>query len=160
LQIRATLLPSELREAALISRPGRFWLRFFAANWYATVICLLVAGIAINGLINHEKLHWGPLAGVFAFGAFFIWLPWFRWNSALEKAANAASAKSGTVSLETDGVRSTFANGGSSFVPWFSFSTWKEGKNIFLLSGENTAILPIDAGTRDSIRALLMSHIS
>jgi hypothetical protein len=159
-QVRATLSPSELKEAARISRPSRFWLRFFAANWYSTVICLMVVGIDINALVNHRVVRWGPMAGVFAFGAFFIWLSWFRWNATLEKAAGALSAKSGTVSLDTDGIRSTFANGGSSFVPWSSFSAWKEGKNIFLLSGENAAILPVDDGTRDSIRSLLMSYIS
>jgi hypothetical protein len=159
-QIRATLSPSELKEAARISRPRRFWLRFFAANWYSTAICLLVVGIAINALLNHQDVRWGPMAGVFAFGAFFICLSWFRWNAALEKAANAISAKSATVSLDADGIRATFANGGSSFVPWSSFSAWKEGKNIFLLSGENSAVLPIDDGNRDSIRSLLMSRIS
>lgn len=160
MQIRATLSPSELKEAARISRPSRFWLRFFAANWYSTVICLLVVGIAINALLNHQDVRWGPMAGVFAFGAFFIWLSWFRWNAALDKAASAISAKSATVSLNADGIRATSANGGSSFVPWSSFSAWKEGKNIFLLSGENAAVLPIDDGNRDSIRSLLMSRIS
>jgi arginine exporter protein ArgO len=97
-QIRATLSPSELKEAARISRPSRFWLRFFAANWYSTAICLLVVGIAINALLNHQDVRWEPMAGVFAFGAFFIWLSWFRWNAALDKAAGAISAKSAKVS--------------------------------------------------------------
>lgn len=160
MQIRATLSLSELKEAARISRPSRFWLRFFAANWYSTAICLLVVGVAVNALVNHQNMRWGPMAGIFAFGAFFIWLSWFRWGAALNKAASGMSAKSGAVSLDADGIRVTFANGGSSFVPWSSFSAWKEGKSIFLLRGENTAILPIDDGNRDSIRSLLMSRIS
>jgi hypothetical protein len=91
-----------MKEAVRISRPSRFWLRFFAANWYSTALCLLVVGVAINALLNHENVRWGPMAGVFAFGAFFIWLSWFRWNARLEKAAVALSTKSGTVSLDSD----------------------------------------------------------
>jgi hypothetical protein len=92
-----------MKEAVRISRPSRFWLRFFAANWYSTALCLLVVGVAINALLNHENVRWGPMAGVFAFGAFFIWLSWFRWNARLEKAAAVAlSTKSGTVSLDSD----------------------------------------------------------
>lgn len=159
MQIRATLTPAEMKEAARISRPNRFWFRFFAANWYSTVLCLLVLGVAINSLLNHENVRWGPMAGVFAFGAFFIWLSWFRWNARLEKAAAALSAKSGTVSLGSDGIRSTFANGGSSFVPWSSFSSWKEGRSIFVLNGESAAILPSDDGNRDSIRSLIKANV-
>lgn len=160
MQIRATLTPSELKEAALISRPSRFWLRFFAANWYMSALAVLIIGIAINALVNHQDAHWGRMAGMFAIPVFFIWFSWFRWNARLAKIANAASAKSGTVSLDTDGIRSTFATGASNFVPWSSFSAWKEGRSVFLLTGESSAILPVDDGTRDSIRSLLASKIS
>jgi hypothetical protein len=159
-QIRATLSPTELKEAALISRPSRFWLRFFAANWYMSVLALLIIGVAINAIVNHQDARWGPMAGMFAIAVFFIWFSWFRWNARLVKIASAASAKSGTVSLDPDGIRSTFANGASNFVPWSSFSAWKEGKSIFLLSGDSSAVLPIDGGNRDTIRSILMSRIS
>lgn len=160
MQIRAVLTPSEMKEAAHISRPNRFWFRFLAANWYSTVLCLLMVGVSINALLNHETVRWGPLAGVFAFGAFFIWLSWFRWNARLEKAAEVLSAKSGTITLGSDGLRSTFANGGSNFVPWSSFTACKEGSSIFVLTGESAAVLPIDDGNRDSIRSLIRAHVN
>lgn len=160
MQIRATLTPSEIKEAVRTSRPNRFWLRFLAANWYSTVLCLLIVGVAINGLLKHQNVRWGPIAGFLAFAAFFLWLSWFRWNARLEKAAAALNAKSGTIALDSDGIRSTFANGGTSFVPWSSFTAWKEGKSIFVLTGESAAILPIEDGNRDSIRSLIRAHVN
>lgn len=143
-----------------MSRPRRFWLRFFVANWYATTLCVLIIGVAVNAIINHQHPQWKAMAGVFGVATFFLWFSWYRWNANLAKAAITVSAKSGSVSLDTDGVRSTFASGATTFVPWSTFSAWKEGQNTFLLTGENAMILPFDEGTRDSIRSMLMSRIS
>jgi hypothetical protein len=118
MQVRATLSPSELKEAALIVRPTRFWLRFFAANWYFTVICLLVLGIAINGVVTHQTLQWRNMAIVFCIAGGFIWFSWNRWNAKLTKIAETASARSGMQVLDNDGIRTTSQSGASNFVPW------------------------------------------
>jgi hypothetical protein len=100
------------------------------------------------------------MAGLFAFGAFFIWFSWNRWNANLTKSAGSLNRNAGTVSLDSDGIRSMFANGASSFVPWSSFSGWKEGESVFLLTGDSSALLPIDDGNREAIRSMLTSKIS
>jgi hypothetical protein len=161
MQVRAAIAPDELKEAARLSRPRYFWLRFFAANWYATAICLLVIGVGVNALIYHEHPKWGSMGIIFAIGAFFIGLSWYRWNARLSKAAGAASARSGTLALDMDGIRTTLVSGASTFVPWSSYSKWAEGRTVFLLTGKDgAAILPIDYGSREAIRGLLMSKIS
>jgi hypothetical protein len=161
MQVRATLSPSELKEAALIVRPTKFWLRFFAANWYCTAICLLIIGIAINGVVTHQQLHWRNMAIVFCIAAGFIWFSWNRWNAKLAKIAETAGTRSGTLVLDSDGIRTTSQSGASNFVPWSSYEKWKEGKGVFLLTGsDGAAIIPIDDGHRDSIRMLLTSKIS
>lgn len=161
MQVRATLSPSELKEAALLVRPTRFWLRFFAANWYSTMICLLGLGTAINAVVTHQQLHWVKMAIVFCIGAGFIWSSWNRWNAKLAKISETATARSGMLVLDNDGIRTTSQSGASNFVPWSSYEQWKEGKGVFLLTGsDGAAIIPIDDGYRDSIRALLVSKIT
>ncbi|HZY63015.1 MAG TPA: YcxB family protein [Edaphobacter sp.] len=160
MQVRATVSATELQEAARLSRPRLFWLKFFAANWYSSVICLLVVGVAINALINHERMNWGAMAMVFAICVGFIGFSWFRWNSSLAKSAEAASARAGTLSLDSDGVRTRLASGTSTFIPWSTYSKWIEGRSVFLVTGnDGTTVIPIDDGNRDAIRSLLMSKI-
>jgi hypothetical protein len=161
MQIRSTITPDELQEAVRISRPKRFWLRFFAANWYSSAICLLIIGVAIHALVYNEHPKWGSMAVGFAIFASFIGFSWYRWNAKLSKIAEAASARSGTFSLDADGVRTILASGSSTFVPWSSYDKWTEGKNVFLLTGKDgSAIIPIDDGNRETLRGLLVSKIS
>ena len=160
MQIRAAVSPSELQEAARMSRGRSFWLRFFAANWYGTALLLLVVVVGANGAIHHQQMKWGAMLGFAAICVFFIGLSWYRWNSRLAKIAGASNARSGTLSLESDGIRMTSASGASTFVPWSSYNKWIEGKSVFLLTGnDGTAILPIDDGNRESVRGLLTSQI-
>lgn len=144
-----------------MSRGKSFWLRFFAANWYATIICLLILGVAANALIYHQQAKWGDMSAIFAIFAFFIGLSWYRWNARLAKMAGTATSQAGTLSLDSDGIRTILASGASTFVPWSSYSKWTEGKNVFLLTGKDgAAILPIDESSRNSIRAFLADKIS
>ena len=160
MQVRATVSPSEMKEAARMLRPRYFWLRFFAANWYATVICLLIVGAAANAAIHHEQARWGSMAIAFAIGMFFIGLSWYRWNGRLTKKAQLTSSRAGTLSLDLDGVRTTLSNGTSTFIPWSNYDKWLEGQEIFLLQGNDAnTVIPVD-GTRDAIRGLLASKIS
>jgi len=161
MQIRSTISPLEIREAARLSRPRYFWLRFFAANWYATVICFLVIWAGMNALIHHEHLRWAYLTTMLAIGGFLMGFSWYRWNVSLSKTVEAVSARSGTLSLDSDGVRTTLITGALVFVPWSSYSKWVEGKSIFLLTGSDGAtIVPIDDGMRDIVRGLLTSKVS
>src|SRR5579875_2438705 len=137
MQVRATVSPSEIQEAARLLRPRRFWLRFFAANWYATALCVVAVGGGINRLIHHEKVNWDVMAIVLAIGVGFISFSWYRWNSALAKIAESASARSGTLSLDADGVRTQLASGTSTFLPWSTYNKWTEGKSVFLLTGND-----------------------
>jgi hypothetical protein len=160
MQLRATLSSSELKEAALIARPTRFWLRFFAANWYSTGICLAILCMAIHGVVTHQQLEWRNMVLAFCAFAAIIWFRWNRWNARVAKIADTESARSGVLILDNDGIRTTLQTGTSNFVPWSSYKQWKEGKRVFLLTGkEGDAIIPIDDGFRDSIRILLTSKI-
>jgi hypothetical protein len=161
MQVRATISPSELQEAVRMSRPKYFWLRFLGANWYATTICLLIVGVAINALVNHEHANWKSMALFFTICASLIGWSWYRSNTAVSAAAKTLSARSGTVSLEADGIRTTLLSGASTFVPWSSFSTWKEGESVFLINGKDgIAILPIDDGFRETMRGILTSQVN
>jgi hypothetical protein len=161
MQVRATISPSELQEAIRMSRSRYFWLRFFAANWYATLICLVVIGVAVNALVHNEHPKWRAMAIMFAIGSFFIGWSWYRSNRGSSAGAKALSARSGTVSLDADGIRTILTSGASTFIPWSSYAKWKEGKSVFLLTGsEGLAILPIEEGSRDAVRGILSSKVS
>jgi len=97
----------------------------------------------------------------FCISAGFIWFSWNRWNARLAKMAATASTSSGILVLDNDGIRTISQSGASNFVPWSSYRQWKEGKNVFVLTGsDGAAIIPIDDGYRDNIRMLLASKIN
>jgi hypothetical protein len=161
MQIQAPTTPGEIREAARMSRPRYFWLRFLISNWYATALCLVSVGVSISSLIQHENPKTGPAATLFGVGAIFLVLSWYRWDLKLTKSAELASARSGALSLDDDGVRTTLATGASTFLPWSSYSKWIEGELVFVLTGRDAAtIIPLDNSNREAIRGLLMSKIS
>ena len=92
MQVRSTLTPEEYREAALLSRSKYFWLRFFAANWYASIICLLILGVGISDLIHHTQPRWDLMALYLAVFGGFIAFSWYRYNEKIAKAGVAQNA--------------------------------------------------------------------
>jgi hypothetical protein len=161
MQVRAKVSPQEIREAARMSRPTSFWFKFFLANWYSLGLALVVIAANVTALANHRHVQVRPVATLLAICAFFIGYRWYRWNDRISRAALAASGRSGTLALETSGIQKTLATGASTFVPWASYTGWREGKSVFVLSGKDgSTVIPIDDGTRESIRGLLASNIN
>jgi hypothetical protein len=161
MHVRSAATPQEIQEAIRLIRPTHFWLKFMAANWYASLICILVIGVDVNAVMNHRLVKLGPSALMLAIGAALIGYSWYRWNAKLSKSFQAANTRIDDLSLDADGIRIKVNTGTSTFVPWSSYEKWTEGKSVFLLSGKDgTTILPIDEGSRDAIRGLLMSNVS
>lgn len=161
MQVRSTLTPEEYREAALLSRSKYFWLRFFAANWYASIICLLLLGVGVSDLIHHTQPRWDLMALYLAIFGGFIAFSWYRYNGKIAKVGVAQNAARKSVSLDPDGIRTCLNSGADVFVPWSSYSKWVEGKSVFVLTGDSgTTILPATDGNETSLRGLLESKIS
>ena len=160
MRIRATITPSELQEAARMSRSKYFWLRFFVANWYATALCLLLIGVAINALVSGGHPQWGAMGLLFVICSFFIWFSWYRYNRSLPKSASGMSERAGTLLLGPDGIKMELASGASTFIPWSSYTKWQEGKSVFVITGkEGATVIPIEDGSNHTIRNLLLSKI-
>lgn len=160
MQIRTDVTPTEVKEAIMLSRPRRFWLRFFAANWYMSLLSLGVIGVDLNTLLHHGTPEWGPTGILLAIAGGFIYFSWFRWNSKVSSSLRTANRRIESLSLDRDGVKIKLRSGASTFVPWSSYSRWIEGKDIFLLVGEDgVTIVPTDEGSRASVRGLLASQI-
>ena len=161
MQIRPAATPEEVREAISLSRSRYFWLRFIAANWYMSAIVLVVVGVNVNMLSNHQAPKLGPSALMLAIAAAFIGFSWYRTNTRPANATLAAITRIEGLSLDPDGVRVRLKSGTTTFVPWSSFTKWAEGRTVFVLSGsDGTTILPIDEGNRDALRNLLSSNVS
>ena len=160
MRIRTDITPTEVQEAVLLSRPPRFWLKFFAANWYMSLLSLLVIGVDVNVLLHHGTPQRGPTGILLAIAGIFIYFSWSRWKSKVSNSLKTANQKIETLSLDPDGVRIKLNSGASTFVPWSSYSKWTEGESIFLLVGKDgLTILPTDEGNRASVRGLLASQI-
>lgn len=160
MEIRSTVTPEELREAVRLARPRYFWLRFAAANWYATLLLVVVIVANVNAVIHHQPAKWNNTLLFLVLVAALYGFSWYRWNSKVSKAATSSNVRSSLLSLDSDGIRTKLDSGASSFVPWASYSKWAEGRSVFLLSGrDGTMVIPADDGSRDSIRELLQSKI-
>jgi hypothetical protein len=70
------------------------------------------------------------------------------------------------VNLTTDGLQAEGPHGATSFLPWETFKSWREGKRVILLErneGRQIHILPVgplSETDRLPIRQFLQSHIS
>jgi hypothetical protein len=161
MQVRSTVSPEEAKEAVDLLKPKNFWLKFFAANWYATLIGIIAIGVNANLLIQGKPVRLGPSAGLLLFVAAALFYSWYRWAGKVSKAFLAASQHVRELSLEADGLKSVSDTGASKFVPWSSYESWSEGKSIFLLKGKDgSAILPVDGGSREALRSFLQTKIS
>lgn len=161
MQIRTAVSPAEIGEAITLSRSKKFWLKFFAANWYGTLICLVVIGADVNLLANHQAQKLGPSLLLFVIMAGLMVFSYYRWQSKVSKALQSSHVRIESQSLDSDGIRIKLKTGTETFVPWSSYNKWTEGKNIFLLTGtDGTTIIPTDDGNRDALRGMLSSRIS
>ena len=161
MEIRASFTTAELREVARLSRSRFFWLRFLAANWYAT---LLTAGLIVfvtGAIARHQQMEWRRLliglaviAGLYAYA-------WFRYTYKFSRLAARSASRNRTATLDSEGIRTLAESGATSFVPWKSFDRCIEGKLIFLLKGNNaTMAIPCDDANREMLRGYLRSNIA
>ena len=161
MEIRTRVSPEEVKEAIELSRPRNFWFKFLLSNWYASLIGLLVIAADGNSLIHGQSVKWGPSAGLLVFVVVALWYSWYSWNGKVSKVLQTASSRIQCLALESDGAKILTETGASSFLPWSSYKTWSEGMKIFLLQGKDgMTILPIDDGSRETLRNLLQSKIA
>ena len=160
MQIRTASAPGEIQEAIRLSRPKNFWFKFFAANWYASFICVAVIVVDVNKMAHGQAPRWDLTALLLAVCGALMGYSWFRWNTKVSNSLRASTARIESLSLDGDGVRVTLRSGTTTFIPWSSYTKWVEGKAVFVVTGKDgAAILPIDDGNREVLRGLLSSHI-
>lgn len=160
MQLRSALTTADIQDAARLARPRFFWLRFLAASWYSTALCVAVLYSIGNALAQHHPINWNDAGLMLGLAALFYGIRWSRWRSRLGRAA-APRNRAASISIDPDGIRTKQESGATSFAPWASFSKWTEGRSVFVLSGkEGSMILPVDDGNRDSVRALLQGNIA
>jgi hypothetical protein len=161
MQVRPMLAPSEYKEAAVLIRSKYFWLKFIGANWYATTICIIVVVAFVNSVIQGKYQAMGRATLLLLFGAALIGYSWYRYTSSVAKAFEAQNSARESLSLESDGVHITAKGGATVFLPWSGYSSWKEGKSVFLVKGDNgSLILPCDDISRKDIQTLLNEKVS
>jgi hypothetical protein len=162
MQVRAQLTPEELKDAARLIRPKMFWLRMALANWYALTILIAVVGAIIYHAMNSLPYNWAGALGVAGIALLFLGFSWWRYNSRIGKITDRWNKNCGNSSLDTDGIRTDAANGATTFVPWSAYSTWKEGKLVFLVKGDNAEqVIPKEGlGSSEQVKGLLASKVS
>lgn len=160
MQVHPATSPGEVQEAIDLSRPRFFWLKFFAANWYASLICIVIIGVDVYAIINQQTRKLQNSAIPLAVVAGLLVFSWNRWRWRASKALTSANERIESLSLDSDGVRIRLTSGTATFVPWSSYRNWREGRSIFLLTGADGAtIIPADEGNREAIRSLLIGSV-
>jgi hypothetical protein len=160
MEVRPATSPGEIQEAIDLSRPRYFWLKFFAANWYASLICIVVICLDLDAFVTHSNIKLQNSLIMLLVGAGLLVFSWNRWRWKVAKALTGAGERMESLSLDPDGVRIRLTSGTATFVPWAGYKNWREGRNIFLLTGtDGTTILPADEADRESIRTLLTASI-
>jgi hypothetical protein len=132
-QIMTNITPEELRQAIRLNRSKTYWLKLIAANWYFTLLLIVIIWAEIARLLEGKPILLNTLP-ILLIPVFFLWLSWFRTRRAIEQAAQQISDIKGTAVLTEHGIDATASSGATSFVPWSAYSAWKEGPDVFTLT--------------------------
>lgn len=163
MQLRTEITPSELTEAMRLNRTRMYWPKVFLANWYATLLLIVVVWAEIARMIDGKPVQPSSL-GLLLIPVFFLWFYWYRTQGAVRKAASQLSDTQGSATIDGKGISANFSTGSISFVPWSEFRGWKEGKDVFTLTtGESFRVLTkrgLSESQLEQMRSTFRSQIS
>jgi Na+/melibiose symporter-like transporter len=167
MQFTGKLTKADLSEVRKMTRSRMYWLKLLAANWYGTLLILVVTWVTISGLLGQTKPNWQAIAIIWAVVAAIILLAVYRTKRAhARELTQLNSSLPDQISLTKEGVKLDGPNGATGFLPWRNFKGWREGRQVVLVDqGQNNrfVILPVSRLSeieRQTIRQFLQSHIS
>ncbi len=163
MQIRTEITPDELSQAIRLNRSKMYWPRVFLANWYASLLLIVIVWAEIARYVSGKPVQ-ASAAGLVLIPVFFLWLYWFRTQGAVRKAASELSDTQGTASIDGKGISAYSSTGATSFVPWSQYSGWKEGQDVFTLTtGKTFRVLAkrgLSEGEIEQLRSTFHAQIS
>jgi len=137
MQIQTEITPDELGQAMRLNRTKMYWPKFFLANWYASLLLVVIVWAEIARIADGKPIQPGSL-GVLLIPVFLFWFYWFRTQGNVRKAASQLSDTQGSASVDGKGISSASSSGATSFVPWSEYSGWKEGRDVFTLTTDKS----------------------
>lgn len=162
-QICTELTPQELSQAIRLNRNRMYWPKLFLANWYASVLLIVILWAEITRLIDRKPIQASSL-GLILIPVFLLWLYWYRTQGAVRKAASELSDRRGTASIDGKGISASSSTGATSFVPWNRYSGWREGEDVFTLTTGKTFRVVTKRGLSDGeieqMRSIFRAQIS
>jgi len=124
----------------------------------------MIWGLFFNLFSSQGSLERASICAIVAGGLISVWTWQFR-----KKSRKTQDYLNGInpvrFSIQTDGISMTEKAGNSSFTPWREFSSFREGKNIFLLNRSGSGgyqIIPKSGQSAidiDSLRSQLVAQI-
>jgi hypothetical protein len=163
MQIRTELTPDELSQAMRLNRTKMYWPRVFLANWYATLLLIVVIWAAIARIIAGKPIQLSSL-GLLLIPIFFLGFYWYRTQQNVRTAASQLSDTQGNASVDGKGISATASTGATSFVPWSEYSGWKEGADVFTLTtGKSFRVLTkrgLGEADLEQLRSVFRAQIS
>jgi len=137
MQISTEITPDELSQAMRLNRTKMYWPKVLLANWYGTLLLVVIIWAEIARLIDGKPVQPSSL-GLLLIPVFLIWLYWYQTQGNLRRAASQLSDTKGSASIDGKGISSASSSGATSFVPWSEYSGWKEGRDVFTLTTEKS----------------------
>jgi hypothetical protein len=163
MQVRTEITPDELTQAMRLNRGKMYWPKVFLANWYATLLLIVIVWADIARLIDGKPIQVASL-GLLLIPAFLLWFYWFRTQGAVRKAASQLSDSNGSASIDGKGISANSSKGATSFVPWSEYSGWKEGTDVFTLTQEKSFRVFTKRGLNEAeleqLRSIFRTQIS
>jgi hypothetical protein len=155
--------PAEFRQAIKLNRTWRYWLRLVGANWYATVLLLVILWAIVARVAQGKPVQADSIM-ILLIPIAFLGFGWARTQRAIERGAQEISDLGGTASLDDDGLHATASSGATSFTPWSIYTGWKEGTEVFTLErAKNFTVLSkreLSEAELDQARLLFEKNIS
>jgi hypothetical protein len=166
MQIQVSFSAKSLKEAGRMMRPWYYWPRvILRTGYFYLFLGILIWGFFYSLISSKGNLQTGLLCGSVAF-LMILLLAWRyrRGVRTLQKYLNEANPVS--LSLDNGGLSIAEKSGKSTFTPWSTISSFREGRYIFLLhlrESKDVRIIPkegLSSPDTERVRLLLAGTLA
>jgi hypothetical protein len=134
MQFEVTVDAKALTEATRMMRRWHYWPRTIAQSGYFFLLLgVMIWGLFFNLISSQGSLQKAGLCAVVSALLIALWA-WQSRRSSRKIKVYLNGINPVRFNIQTDGVSMTERVGTSSFIPWREFSSFREGKGIFLLN--------------------------
>jgi hypothetical protein len=166
MQVSGKLDHADFKDVGAMVRSKMYWPKLLLANAFGILVFIGITWATVAAALGEGHPNWTGLALIWlVITAIFVWAFWSARKSTYKEQEQLNSRLPDWIVFQSDGVKTLGPGGATSFHPWSSFKSWRQGKRVILLETRVDSIfmlpfarLPEDE--QESLRHYLHANIA